>query len=392
MSTPPTQIPVTAFSLCNALGATTEQVIANLRAGKTGLEPPPFDLPFETYCGAIADGLEPTPARHRTHDTRQVRIGLRVLEELRPAVEAAALRWGKDRVAIILGTSTGGIEETERAYQIWRTEGSLPAGFDWDRKHSMAALLEVFQAETGLRGPGFVVSTACSSSGKVFASAHRLIDAGLCDAALVGGVDTLCQTTLRGFHSLEVLARDRCKPFSAERRGISIGEGGALALLEREGNSAVALLGCGETGDAHHMAAPSPDGSGARAAMAEALHRAGVAPGQVDCVNAHGTGTVLNDAAEAKAIRQLLGETVPVTSTKGYTGHLLGAAGATEAIFTVLAVDQGWIPASIGADPVDPQLGICVARERLERRCRIAMSNSLAFGGSNVSLVFGAAQ
>ena len=392
MPTQPTQVPLTAYALCNALGASTVEVVENLRAGNTGLRSSPIDLPFETQCGAVRDVLDAPPSRHAAYDTRQVRIGLRVLEELRPAVEIAARKWGTDRVAILLGTSTGGIEETERAYNAFRRKGSLPEDFDWDRKHSMAALLEVLRVETGLRGPAFIVSTACSSSAKVFASAQRLIEAGVCDAALVGGVDTLCHTTLRGFHSLEVLSPERCRPFSAGRRGINIGEGGALALLEREGDAAVALLGAGETSDAHHMTAPSPDGSGARAAMAEALQRAGVAAAEVDHVNAHGTGTMLNDAAEALAIRDLFGEAVPVCSTKGYTGHMLGAAGATEAIFSVVAIEQGFIPMSLGADPVDPALGIHVARERLDRRCRVALSNSLAFGGSNVSLVFGASR
>jgi len=385
-----TALPVTAFSLCNALGTTTAEVLANLRAGSSGLRPANLDLPFETWCGAVRDVLEPVPARLLAYDTRQVRLGLRVLEELRPQIERAARRWGKDRVALVLGTSTGGIEETERAYNGWRRTGSVPKGFDWDRKHSMSALLEVFRSETGLRGPGYVVSTACSSSGKVFASARRLIAAGLCDAVLAGGVDTLCQTTLRGFSSLGVLDAKPCRPFSSERRGISIGEGAALALLEREGSAAVALLGCGETSDAHHMTAPAPDGSGALAAMAQSLTSAGLTPAQVDYVNAHGTGTVLNDAAEAKAIRALLGETVPVSSTKGYTGHMLGAAGATEALFSVAAIAQGFIPASIGAGPLDPELRIRVACERLEMSCRVVVSNSLAFGGSNVSLVFGA--
>jgi 3-oxoacyl-[acyl-carrier-protein] synthase-1 len=386
----PTQVPVTAYALCNALGATTSRVLANLRAGSTGLAPATLDLPFETFCGAVPDPLDQVPARHRAWDTRQLRLGLRALEELRPAVEAAARRWGRDRVAILLGTSTGGIAETEAAYNTWRRSGGLPGEFDWDRKHSMAALLEVFRLETGLSGPAFVISTACSSSGKVFASAHRLIDAGACDAALVGGVDTLCHTTLRGFHSLEVLSAEPCRPFSSERRGISIGEGSALALLEREGDAAAALLGEGETSDAHHMTAPAPDGSGARAAMLEALARAGVEPSQIDHVNAHGTGTLLNDAAEAKAILSVLGAQVPVASTKGYTGHLLGAAGATEALFSVAAIEQGFIPQSLGAGPIDPDLGIHVALERLERRCRTVLTNSLAFGGNNLSLVFGA--
>jgi 3-oxoacyl-[acyl-carrier-protein] synthase-1 len=252
-------------------------------------------------------------------------------------------------------------------------------------------LLEAVRLRTGLEGPGFIVSTACSSSAKAFASAQRLLDADLCDAALVGGVDSLCQTTLRGFQSLEVLAKDPCRPFAQDRKGISIGEGCALALLERDGEAATAFLGAGETSDAHHMTAPHPQGLGAKAAMEEALRSAGLTAANVDHVNAHGTGTVLNDAAESLALRALFEDRVPVVSTKGYTGHLLGAAGATEAVFSILALEQGWIPASLGAAPLDPSLGIWVPQETLTRRSRVVLSNSLAFGGSNVSLAFGAA-
>jgi 3-oxoacyl-[acyl-carrier-protein] synthase I len=383
--------PVTAYALCNALGATTPQVIEALRQGRSGLAPCRLDVPFETFVGAISEPLDAPEALLRAYDTRLLRIALRCLDELSQPLEAARRKWGRDRVAIILGTSTAGIEETERAWGIRKQTGRLPASYDWIRQHACGALLEAVRVRTGCSGPGFVVSTACSSSAKAFSSAQRMIDAGLCDAALVGGVDSLCQTTLRGFHSLEVLAKDPCKPFAADRKGISIGEGCALALLERQGAAAAALLSAGETSDAHHMTAPHPHGAGAKAAMEEALARAGLEAAAVDHVNAHGTGTLLNDAAEGQALRALLGNEVPVVSTKGYTGHMLGAAGATEAVFSILAIEQGFIPASLGAAPLDPALGLWVPTKPLEKRCKVVLSNSLAFGGSNVCLAFGAA-
>jgi 3-oxoacyl-[acyl-carrier-protein] synthase-1 len=380
--------PVTAYALCNALGATTAQVIESLRNGRSGLAPCPLDVPFETFSGAVPEPLEAPGASLQAYDTRLLRICLRSLDEL--PLEALRRKWGADRVAIVLGTSTAGIAETERAWGIRKSTGTLPPSYDWVRQHACGALLEAVRIRTGFTGPGFVVSTACSSSAKAFASAQRLLDAGLCDAALVGGVDSLCQTTLRGFQSLEVLAKEPCRPFAQERKGISIGEGCALAILERGGEAATLLLGAGETSDAHHMTAPHPQGLGAKAAMEEALRNAGLTSAQVDHVNAHGTGTVLNDAAESLAIRALFDDKVPVVSTKGYTGHLLGAAGATEAVFSIVALEQGWIPASLGAAPLDPRLGIWIPLEPLTKRSRVVLSNSLAFGGSNVSLAFGA--
>lgn len=381
---------MTAYALCNALGATTAQVVESLRQGRSGLKACQLDVPFETCAGAVPGPLDPPEASLKAYDTRLLRITLRCLDELAKNLEAARRRWGSDRVAIILGTSTAGIEATERAWGIRKRTGQLPQGYDWIRQHACGALLAAVRARTGLVGPGFIVSTACSSSAKAFASAKRMIDAGLCDAALVGGVDSLCQTTLRGFHALEVLAKEPCRPFSAHRKGISIGEGCALALLERGGDAKAELLAAGETSDAHHMTAPHPQGAGAKAAMEEALARAGLQASEVDHVDAHGTGTVLNDAAEGRALRELFGDGVPIISTKGYTGHMLGAAGATEAVFSVLAIEQGFIPASLGAAPVDPDLGLWVPVQPLERRCRVVLSNSFAFGGSNISLAFGA--
>jgi 3-oxoacyl-[acyl-carrier-protein] synthase I len=375
----------------NALGLDSRAVLDGLRAGRSGLAPCRLELPFETACGALPEDLPPLPASLRAHESRLCRIALATLEGVAAAVADALRRRGAARVAIIVGTSTGGIRETERALVEQRRTGSLPPGYDFDRQHALHCLLEVLRAVTGADGPAHVVSTACSSSGKVLGTARRLLQADLCDAVLAGGVDTLCQTTLRGFASLQALSRAPCRPFCSTRDGISIGEGAAFLLVEREGEAAVRLLGVGESGDAHHMSHPHPEGLGARLAMEEALAQAGLPAGAVDHVNAHGTGTAANDVTEARAISALVGDAVPVSSTKGYTGHLLGAAGATEAVISALCIQHGFVPRSLGAEPLDPAISAAICTAAAARPLRTVLSNSLAFGGSNVSVLLGAA-
>ncbi len=382
---------MTAYALGNALGATTPEVVASLEAGRSGLKPAAdrFGLPFETACGTFAGELPVLTGSLAPWDGRLGRMAVSILDELAAPIARALSRWGRDRVAVILGTSTGGIAATESAFDAFRRDGTLPAGFDLDRHHAFDSLVAVVRARTGIAGPGWIVSTACSSSGKVFGSAVRLVAAGLADAVLVGGVDTLCETTLRGFGSLEALARGPCRPFARDRDGTSIGEGGAFLLLEREGDGPARLLGVGESTDAHHMSHPHPEGRGARAAMEEALRCAGLPAAAVDHVNAHGTGTPANDGIEAAAVAAVVGTAVPVASTKGYTGHLLGAAAATEAIFSIVAIERGFVPASLGASPLDPAVTVDVVRERRAMPIRTVLSNSFAFGGNNVSLLFG---
>jgi 3-oxoacyl-[acyl-carrier-protein] synthase I len=390
-SRPRSAYPITAFAAANALGMDTAAVFQALRAGRSGLLPCRLELPFETCCGALPDALPPPPERLRAHDSRLCRAALHTLGEMLPAVERAVRRRGRDRVAVVVGTSTGGMFDTEAAYAEFIRTGSLPASFDLERQHAFHALPDVLRGFTGADGPAWVVSTACSSSGKVFGSAQRLLEAGLADAVLVGGVDTLCQTTLRGFGSLQALSRGPCRPFNASRDGISIGEGAAFALLERDGDGPVRLLGVGESNDAHHMSAPHPEGLGARMAMEEALAQAGLPAAEVDHVNAHGTGTPANDVIEALAITGVLGPAVPVASTKGYTGHLLGAAGATEAVLAALCIVHGFVPESLGAEPVDPEVTAAISRAGAARRVRTVLSNSFAFGGSNACLLLGTA-
>ena len=386
----PAGLAITAYALCNGLGHTTEAVVASLSASRTGLTHSPEGLSFKTVCGIVPGELAPPPPEFEAFDTRQSRIALHTLEMIRRPVHAAIRRWGAGRTGIVLATSTGGIALSEVAYATYKRTGHLPVGYDFSRQHTFAAFAELVRAILGTGGPAYVVSTACSSSGKVLGSARRLILSNVVDAVLVGGVDTLALTTLCGFAGLSVLSPTPCRPFSLDRRGMNIGEGGAMLLIERHGDARALLRGVGESSDAFHMSSPHPEGRGAGMAMQAALAEAGVDASEVDHINAHGTGTTHNDAAEADAIAALFGNKVPVASTKGFTGHMLGAAGATEAVFAVVAIEQGWIPVNLGWDPSDPNVKIHVNRERTELRCRLALSNSFGFGGSNVSVLIGA--
>lgn len=381
------RVAVTAYCVCNGLGRTTVEVLESLRAGRPGLRPCPLDVPFEVLCGVVPDPLPELPERHARHAVRQLEIGWLAYREIAPAVAEVIERRGPQRVGAVLGTSTGGIAHTEEAYFEWRESSILPPRYSLDA-HAFHTIGRVLREEAGWRGPTYVVSTACSSSAKVFSSARRLLRTGRCDAVLVGGVDSLALTTVRGFHSLAASSTGSCRPFSAERDGMNVGEGAAFVLLERDGPARAHLVGIGESNDAFHMSAPDPEGRGAVAAMHGALADAGLPASAIDYVNAHGTGTVRNDVAEARAIEQVLGRAVPVVSTKSYTGHMLGAGGATEAVFSVIALEQQWIPANLGLDPIDPEIRLHLPARPREAPVRHVLSNSFAFGGSNVTLAF----
>jgi 3-oxoacyl-[acyl-carrier-protein] synthase-1 len=386
----PRSYPLTALSAVNALGPSTAAVLAALDAERSGLGPSPLAVTMETVVGAVeAAALPRLPEDYAAYETRLSRLGYLAYLEVADAVSAAVDRWGPRRVAVVLGTSTGGLEETEGAFLGWLEDGTLDEAYDYQRQHNFAAFGEFLACQAGILGPAYVVSTACSSSGKVAASAQRLLDAGLADAVLVGGVDSLTRMTLQGFHSLGILSARACRPFDVRRDGINIGEGAAFLLIEREGDAEVHLHGVGESADAYRMSSPEPSGRGAREAMERALAQAGLSPGDVDHVNAHGTATQLNDAAEALAIRDVVGDDTLVSSTKGYTGHLLGAAGATEAVFAVHAIRHGRVPKTLNFEEPDEGVDIRVARATVERPVRFVLSNSFAFGGSNVSLLLG---
>jgi 3-oxoacyl-[acyl-carrier-protein] synthase-1 len=329
-----------------------------------------------------------------TQRSRNNRMALAALARIRQEVDAAIARYGADRIGIVVGTSTSGIASTEAALLAHAVDGVWPLDFHYAQQE-MGSPASMLAQELGVSGPAYVHSSACASSAKAMASAARLINMGLCDAVLTGGVDTLCGFTVAGFSALESVSAERSNPFSAQRNGINIGEGAALFLMSRE-PAQVALCGWGESSDGHHMSAPDPAGIGARLAIAQALARAGIAPGQVDYINLHGTGTRQNDAMEARVIHDLFGPDAPASSTKPFTGHALGAAGAIEAGLCWLAMQMdnpdGALPPHLwdGApDPDLPAVKLVALGARLGRPLRWALSNSFAFGGSNAVLVLG---
>lgn len=389
---------ITEYTLVTALGDGREATLAALRAGRSGLAHRPFETAaLDTWLG-IVDGLDDEvrlPAGLEAFDCRNNRLAERALRSdgFADAVQAAAQRFGAQRIGVLLGTSTSGILQTEIAYRERdATSGALPAWLRYEQTHNSYSVAGYVRAALGLRGPAFVVSTACSSSAKVFASAARLIELGVIDAAVVGGVDSLCMTTLYGFKSLELLSPDPCRPWDAARNGLSLGEGAAFALLAREAQAPKAwLIGCGESNDGHHMSSPHPQGAGAALAMRAALSSAGLTPDAVDYLNLHGTGTPSNDAAEDLAVCEVFGRELPCSSTKGHTGHALGAAGGVEAAISLLALQHGFMPGGIGGGRPDPALQANYLRESRDQRLAVVGSNGFGFGGTNACLLFGAA-
>ncbi|HEX7671011.1 MAG TPA: beta-ketoacyl-ACP synthase [Polyangiaceae bacterium] len=379
---------VTAYSAVNALGLSMADMAAGATRGTTRLRPGSPELPIPTYVGGPALPLPELPGELAVHDARLARLAWLALAPISGAITEAVDRWGASRVAVIAGSSTGGIAETEEGYRHYVRESRPPDGYTFDR-YSFDALVQFLERATGASGPRFVVSTACASSAKALGSAQRLLTMGFVDAVLVVGADSLCRMTLHGFGGLKILSPEPCKPFDLHRDGISIGEGAAALLLERTGTGWVHLLSVGESADAHHMTAPHPEGLGAARAMTLALEMARLDPAEIGYVNAHGTGTRLNDQAESDAIAKILGSRVPVSSTKGLTGHLLGAAGATEAVLTIDALVRRALPANVGLTAPDPGVTLHLVDRTTSSDARRALSNSLAFGGCNATVIVG---
>ncbi|HUN50607.1 MAG TPA: beta-ketoacyl-[acyl-carrier-protein] synthase family protein [Candidatus Sulfotelmatobacter sp.] len=388
------------FSLVTSLGAGQAATIAALREGRSGLAPCTFaPAPLPTYVGAVPelDTFNLT-GEMAGFDCRNNRLAAMALEQdgFRAAVAAARERYGAARVGIFLGTSTSGILETEQAYRRRDgASGALPAQFNYAKTHDTYSVGAFVREYLQLAGPTFVLSTACATTAKVFANAARMVAAGICDAAIVGGADTLCATTLYGFRSLNVMAEEPCRPFAADRQGISIGEAAGFALLENPAaahdGDKVLLLGVGESSDAYHMSSPHPEGLGARLAMERALAAAGLRPDAIDYINLHGTATPVGDAAEDHAVADLFGPGTPCSSTKGATGHTLGASGIVEAIFSALGILHGLLPGSPHTRQRDPALKSGYLIEGRAAAVDRVMSNSFGFGGVNCSLVLGRA-
>jgi len=382
---------IAAYTITSAAGVGRQATARTLGEGGSGLEPNSLDwAELSCWIGRVRAAEDVRlPDAYADFDCRNHRLALLALEQdgFLDAVAAARARHGPARVGVFIGTSTSGIRSTEVAYGRRDEQGNLPADFRYASAHNLDATTEFVRRVLGVSGPAMTLSTACSSSAKVFCLAERMLRLGLIDAAVVGGVDSLCLTTLYGFNALQLVSPEACRPFDAARRGLSIGEAAGFALLER-GAGDLRLAGYGETSDAHHMSTPHPDGDGARRAMQQALDRAGLAPQSIDYINLHGTATPANDRAEARALYTLFGASTPVSSTKGVTGHALGAAGITEAAICLLALEGGFLPGSPTTRELDPELQCNFLLRTQPARPSRVMSNSFGFGGSNCALIF----
>lgn len=339
--------------------------------------------------GGNLPSLQPWPA---IFHSRNNQLALLALEQLSPQIEAAKAKYAPDRIAVVIGTSTSGIAEGEAALQFHAEHGHWPEGYSY-AKQEMVAPADFVAHWSGVTGPCYAISTACSSSARALMSARSLLIAGVADAVIVGGVDSLCQLTLNGFSALESLANGLCLPFSRNRSGINIGEGAALFLMEKASDG-IQLAGAGAASDAHHMSAPHPDGAGAELAIRKACQQAKISIEQLDYINLHGTATVLNDLMEAKVLDRLGAANIPASSTKALTGHTLGAAGAIEAALCWLTLselntEQSLIP-HCSDEQTDPELApLNFVVKGVKKNSRYCLSNSFAFGGNNVALILG---
>lgn len=392
MPTPIHPVSITAHTATSALGRGLNAHRDALRARRSGLRANDFTAtPLECAIGRV-DGLEQAalPDEHALFECRNNRLAWLGIQQdgFLERVGEAIARHGPERVALLLATSTSSIGATEEAYARL-VDGRIPDDLRRSPVHTPHSLGIFLEQALGTRGPCLTTATACSSSAKIFAKAERMIRLGVVDAAVLVGVDSLCGSVLFGFNSLELVAPQACRPFDARRCGISIGEAAGFALLERAGPASVPhLIGWGESSDAHHMSTPHPEGLGARLALQGALERAGIRTDDVDYINLHGTATPKNDEVEAAVIADVFGPRTRASSSKGWTGHTLGAAGILEAVVSLIALEESFVPGTLNCEQPDAVCGPQIALENESADVRIALSNSFGFGGSNCTLAF----
>jgi 3-oxoacyl-[acyl-carrier-protein] synthase I len=386
-------IKIAQYTLTSALGAGKAAHINPLTEGTSALTPINIGPAATSFAGQV-QGLDavnlPTDVHH--YDCRNNRLAYSALvqDNFLQAVINSREQLGAARGGIFVGTSTSGILSTEQAYRQSENFQQLPSWYQYPFTQNPASLANFVAALTGICGPAFTVSTACSSSAKVFGSALRALNAGIIDYALVGGVDSLCDTTLQGFNSLQLVDSQKCKPFDRNRSGINLGEAGGFALLVRGAASGdLKLLGVGESSDAYHMSSPHPEGDGAYLAMQQALACAGIDCADINYINLHGTATPANDLAEGKAVSRLFTTAPLCSSTKGFTGHTLGAAGIVEINLCLLAIEQQKAWGNTQLKEYDAATGLKPLLNTQSSPINVALSNSFGFGGSNCSVVVG---
>ena len=391
-------VAVIAYSALSACGQGNKALYQALSENHSGLAPLELlNVPFNTYVGAISQPLQSLHPELIDYDTRNSRVALTALNDIdsgvRVAIEELKSKYGSQRIGVVIGTSTSGLYETEEAYSELIKTNKMPADFHFVKQHAYQATARFLQVELGLCGVCYAVSTACSSGAKAIAAGQRLIASDVCDAVLVGGVDTLCRLTLRGFHSLDLVSENPCKPMDRNRQGLNIGEAAGLLVLEKccsSNANNMKLLAVGESADAYHMSTPHPEGVGAISAMKNSLLMAGLSVDMLDYLNLHATATKINDRVESAAVYSIFADNVKCSGTKGLTGHTLGASGALETIITLLALQYQFIPGTHGLEELEVDCKCQVVKTPLhDQKLKIAMSNSFGFGGNNASVLVG---
>ncbi len=383
------------MEMLSAVGNSKEEILKRLQMGdRSGLTVTEEFSQKSVYVGLVQVDLPQIDKKYSVYDCKNNRLLLAALSRIQGTVDSMIKQYGAGRIGVVLGTSTSGVRNTELALESVAKHKIKPPQFHY-KQQQLGAGADFLAHVLGIKGPAFAISTACSSSGKAFASARRLITLGLCDAVIVGGADSLCRFTVHGFDALESVSAGLCKPFGMHRDGINLSEAVSLFVLSKE-QGPVELLGLGASSDAYHFSAPDPEGSSVIGAMKTALSEANTTADEIDYINLHGTATPLNDAMESKAVNHLFGESVAVSSSKGMTGHALGAAAALElGICWMLLTDNeahGLLVPNINADELDtrlPKLNLVSLGQRLEHRIKYCQSNSFAFGGSNISIIIG---
>lgn len=390
------KIRIVDYDLVCAPGVGLRAVRESLAQQKTGLVPNDFpNCALDTFIGKVAalDGMtwSETEADWQSRNNALIDLALQQ-GSLMKSLAATRERVGADRIGLVMGSSTSSIDRAEAAYRLQREQNSVPPGYLQAKVLNPHAPAFYTAHRTGITGPCVTLSTACSSSAKVFATAARWLNAGVVDAVLVGGADSLCLTVLYGFHSLQLVSTKRCSPFDETRDGINIGEGAGFALLTRGDGTAddagIVLSGFGESSDAHHMSHPHPEGQGARLAIEQALAMARLRPEDIGYVNLHGTSSRVNDLVEGNLMAQLFPASTPMSSTKGWTGHTLGAASIVEAIIALDTFHTGVLPGTLHCKKVDPEIALQLTESNRQAAPTHVMSNSFGFGGNNASLIF----
>lgn len=389
-----TPVQLSHFTAVSALGYGLAAHQAALKAERSALQICDYPkAPLQTYIGRVPD-IESwkLPEAFADYHSRNNLLAYAALaqDQFQEKISALSEKYGPQRIGVLLGTTTSGFGEAESAYQHLDLHQQLPQNFHYQKTAHPFATCRFLREYLHLQGPAMTIATACSSSAKAMISAHHWLATHCCDAVLVAGIDSLCLNVLYGFHSLGILSQEPCRPFDAHRQGLSLGEAAALIILERsDQRDVLELQGFGESTDGFHMSAPHPEGKGAFLAMQEALRSANLSATKIDYLNFHGTASQQNDVVEDHAVYQLFRDQVAASSTKGWMGHTLGAAGALEVVISALAIQESLLPGTLNTQVLDPNFQSQILLKNQTKKIRTALTNSFGFGGNNCSLVIG---